>query len=157
MMMTLRPRIPLTPPGEGGMDSPFGATLRAVLDAGHQARFVARGDSMYPTIQDGETLRVARCRTDTLQVGDIVIASLPRGLTSHRVIRIRQARDGVQVVTRGDNSFRSDPPFAAGQLVGRVVEIEEAAGRSRLARHPALFRLSRRIASRLRLIIPHFP
>lgn len=127
----------------------FETTLLAVLDSGHQARFVAHGDSMYPSIHDGEPVTVERCTIDGLRVGDVVLAKASRGLTAHRVIRIRRPGNTLQITTRGDNCFRSDPPFGAAELIGRVTSVTETGrGGNRLFHvRLTLFRLSRRIFS----------
>jgi signal peptidase I len=127
----------------------FETTLLAVLDSGHQARFVAHGDSMHPTIHDGEPVTVERCTIEGLRVGDVVLAHAPRGLTAHRVIRIRRQGVALQITTRGDNCFRSDRPFGAAELIGRVTSVTEAGKGGKRLFHIrlTLFRLLRRIFS----------
>jgi signal peptidase I len=127
----------------------FETTLLAVLDSGHQARFVAHGDSMYPAIRDGEAVTVERCAIDSLRIGDVVLAHARRGLTAHRVIRIRRQGEALQITTRGDNCFRSDPPFGAAELIGRVTSVTESIKGGKRLFHACLtlFRLSRRIFS----------
>jgi signal peptidase I len=100
----------------------FQSMLTAVLDAGYVARFVARGDSMHPAIRDGEALHVQRCDPADLRVGEIVLARMERGLTAHRIVRVRC--DTAEIVTRGDNCPIPDPPLDPGQIVGRVVRVE---------------------------------
>ncbi len=122
----------------------FEPALTAVLDAGHMARFVARGDSMHPTIRDGEAVYVERCTAPPL-VGDVVLARAERGLTAHRIVRLQKCRGAAQIVTRGDNCFRNDPPFTRGELVGRVVSVERNGRQMRLFYKPLTgFRLSLR-------------
>jgi len=127
----------------------FETTLLAVLDSGRQARFVAHGDSMYPAIRDGEAVTVERCTIDELRVGDVVLARARRGLTAHRVIRIRRQCGTLRITTRGDNCFRSDAPFGAAELIGRVTSVTEAIKADERLFHVrlTLFRLLRRIFS----------
>jgi signal peptidase I len=127
----------------------FETTLLAVLDSGHQARFVAHGDSMHPAIHDGEAVTVERCSIDELRIGDVVLAHMRRGLTAHRVIRIQRQGETWQITTRGDNCFRSDPPFGGAELIGRVTSVTEAGKGSRRLFHVrlTLFRLLRRMFS----------
>lgn len=102
--------------------SEFESTLRAVLDAGHAARFRAAGDSMYPAIQNGDLLEIVRCDASELRCGDVVLAATGRGLTAHRIVRIGE-RDGTpRITTRGDNALRCDPPIAPDDVLGRVVQ-----------------------------------
>lgn len=129
----------------------FESTLLAVLEAGHEARFVARGDSMHPTIRDGEAVRIERCAS--VRVGEIALARMERGLTAHRVIRV----DGRRITTRGDNAPRPDAPFDANELIGRVKIIERKRPAIRLFdKRLTLFRLLRRILSTCKAIRPRF-
>ena len=127
----------------------FETTLLAVLDSGHQARFVAHGDSMHPAIHDGEAVTVERCSIDELQIGDVVLAHARRGLTAHRIIRIRRQSETLEITTRGDNCFRSDPPFGAAELIGRVTSVTGTGKGGKRLFHArlTLFRLLRRIFS----------
>jgi len=101
----------------------FEPTLTAILDAGYLARFVARGDSMHPAIRDGEAVCVERPESPLL-VGDVVLARAARGLTAHRIVRVGRHTGAIEIVTRGDNCFRNDPPLTPDDLVGRVVSVE---------------------------------
>jgi len=75
------------------------------------------GDSMYPAIRNGDFVEIAPCQVSDLRRGDIVLASIGRGLTLHRVVRI--APDGI--VMRGDNALTTDPPFGPSDLLGRAI------------------------------------
>ena len=105
----------------------FEPTLRAVLAAGHGARFRVEGDSMHPTIRSGEFVQVVPCAMAELRRGDVILASTGRGLTAHRIVRIA----GRRIITRGDNALRSDPAVEMGSVIGRVAEVEEITGVSR--------------------------
>jgi phage repressor protein C with HTH and peptisase S24 domain len=107
--------------------NPFEPTLRAVLAAGHGARFRVEGDSMHPAIRGGEYVQVVPCAVTDLRRGEVILASTGRGLTAHRIVRI--SREGI--VTRGDNSLRADPPVERAKVLGRVVQVEQITGDSR--------------------------
>jgi signal peptidase I len=102
----------------------FEPTLREVLDAGHAARFRASGDSMYPAIHSGDYLRIVPCDASKLRIGDIILASTERGLTAHRIVRIRGAEGSLRITMRGDNALRSDRPVAPAEILGRVESVE---------------------------------
>lgn len=91
--------------------------IEEVLATGNAARFLARGDSMHPSIRSGELLEVERVDAQSIRRGDVVLARLSRGLTAHRVVRI--TRDG-RFITRGDNAPGDDEPFRAEAIIGRV-------------------------------------
>jgi hypothetical protein len=98
----------------------FEATLRELLASGQHARFRAAGDSMYPTIRDGDPVEIAPCEAGSLRRGNIVLTMTKRGLTLHRIVRIVSSG----VVIRGDNALISDAPVAPEDILGRMVEPE---------------------------------
>src|SRR5258707_14847839 len=101
--------------------SEFEATLRALLAAGHTARFRASGDSMYPAIRSGDFLNIVPCAPSELRRGDVLLSAIKRGLTAHRIGRIighncepNGERDGaLEIITRRDNARPSHRPVAA--------------------------------------------
>jgi signal peptidase I len=114
--------------------SEFEPTLRDVLAAGHTARFRASGDSMYPAIRSGDYLEIAPCDVSQLRLGDIILATTERGLTAHRIVRIREAEGRTRITMRGDNALRSDPSVVSEDVVGRVENVRtESATIMRLA------------------------
>lgn len=108
----------------------FEPTLREVLSAGHAARFRASGDSMYPAIRSGDYLHIVPCDASKLRIGDIILARTERGLTAHRIVRIRVAEGSLQFTMRGDNALRCDRLVAAEAVLG-VVESVENGGNAR--------------------------
>jgi len=100
--------------------SEFEPTLREVLAAGHTARFRASGDSMYPAIRSGDYLHIVPCDSSELRLGDVILATTERGLTAHRIVRIRDSR----ITMRGDNALRADRPVAPAEILGRVESVE---------------------------------
>jgi len=106
----------------------FEPTLRAVLASGHGARFRVEGDSMHPVIRNGEYVKVIPSTLSKLRRGDVILAATGRGLTAHRIVRISERG----IITRGDNSLRVDPLVEPGNIVGRIVEVEEITGDSRI-------------------------
>jgi hypothetical protein len=104
--------------------STFEESLRELLAAGNSVRFQARGDSMHPTIRDGEHLIVVPCDAGGVCRGDIVLTRLRRGLTAHRVVRVMRS-GSVEITTRGDNAITCDEAAGPGQLMGRVAAVEK--------------------------------
>ncbi len=90
--------------------------------AGGIARIVVVGESMRPTLRDGDVVRIRageRART-----GDIVIARGMSGLIVHRVI----SATAEGIVLRGDATPHADPAMPHAAILGRVVAID---GRAR--------------------------
>lgn len=133
----------------------FEPTLREVLAAGHAARFRASGDSMYPTIRSGDYLHIVPCDASKLRRGDIILAMTGRGLTAHRIVRIRDADDGISITMRGDNALRSDHAVAASDVLGRVELVEN--GRSAGQTPPELATITRVAAVLVRRLRSPFP
>ena len=133
--------------------SEFESTLRAVLAAGHSARFRAAGDSMYPSIRNGDSLEIVRCDSSELRRGDVVLAATGRGLTAHRIVRIDEGDGAPQIFTRGDNAIRCDPPIVPDDVLGRVVQ---AGGNARkpIAETATLTRFAAVLVRRLRARFP---
>lgn len=94
--------------------------IAAIVGQGHVARFVARGDSMWPLIRSGDAIEVRPVDVRDLRRGDVVLAHLERGLTAHRIVTIEENNGTLWITTRGDNCAESDPPFSAIQVLGRV-------------------------------------
>jgi hypothetical protein len=108
----------------------FSATVDSLIDAGLSVRFRARGNSMSPTIRDGEYLIVAPIAAAQVAVGDILFCDLRRGRIAHRVCAIeRQPDHSPHFALYGDASLDGDPPVAAHQLRGQVVGVERDGAR----------------------------
>jgi hypothetical protein len=108
----------------------FSATVDSLIDAGLSVRFRARGNSMSPTIRDGEYLIVAPIDATQVAVGDVLFCDMRRGPIAHRVCAIERPSDrSLQFRLYGDASLDGDPPVAAGQLRGQVVGVERDGAR----------------------------
>ncbi|HXH42061.1 MAG TPA: S24/S26 family peptidase [Thermoanaerobaculia bacterium] len=132
--------------------SEFEPTLRELLLSGHAARFHASGDSMYPSIRGGDHLHIVPCGTSELRRGDVVLAATERGLTAHRIVRIRERGGSLRITTRGDNSLRSDRPVEAADILGRVAQIERGTNvRQSIPKSATIIRIAAVLIRRLRV------
>jgi hypothetical protein len=112
-----------------------------LLAEGHTVRFSAPGDSMYPTICDGDIITVAPVKTACVTTGDIILYRHQSGVTVHRVIRIATKKPyqnqhtplkpqpsvlGPQtyLILRGDAAVVVDDPVLCKQVLGRVTFVE---------------------------------
>ncbi len=94
--------------------------LRDALDAKGFAEFTVRGESMYPLLRPGMTIRVVRCAEKDLRVGDIIIFRSRDDLLAHRIV----AKHGSSLwIAKGDNTFISDDPVAFEEILGRVIAV----------------------------------
>lgn len=112
-----------------------------LLAEGHAVRFSAPGDSMYPTICDGDIITVAPVKTASVTTGDIILYRHKSGVAAHRVVRI--AKNGrfhsghvspepqttdqslqSYYILRGDAAVVFDDPVICGQVLGKVTLVE---------------------------------
>ena len=77
-----------------------------LLADGHSVKFFAPGDSMYPTIRDGDEITVAPIEAASIITGDIILYREKSGVTAHRVMRvIVHSDDGDAVSTEESKDF----------------------------------------------------
>jgi len=119
----------------------FSEVLGDTLNRGHSIRFRAPGDSMYPTICDGDLIVVEPIRPAVVTVGDIILYQDKSGVTVHRVTHIlkrskenlrsalqgpqdRSISETLEFLLRGDAAITDDDPVRPEQILGKVVSIE---------------------------------
>lgn len=119
----------------------FPNLISDLLSDGHSVKFRAPGDSMYPTICDGDVITVGPIETDTITNGDIILYRHASGVAAHRVLRIiAQSKDCLQsthrdtptcssrktlrFILRGDAAIVFDDPVRADQIMGKVTLVE---------------------------------
>lgn len=81
------------------------------------------GDSMVPTLRDGDAVRVALGR-GRLRFGDVLVFVQANSVVVHRYLGPARDRAGRPCLrTRGDGRSNLDPALDAGQVLGRVVAV----------------------------------
>jgi len=118
--------------------------MGAVLGKGKPFRFEARGESMHPSVRDGDILTVAPLAGRSPRPGEIVAFVHPEtgGVRVHRVVGLEPGR----FILKGDNALGADPAVGPEAIMGRVVGLERGGRRRRLrpgVLAAALARLSR--------------
>jgi hypothetical protein len=124
------------------MDVMFQEVSRELLRQGLCVRFRPGGQSMQPTIRDGEAVTVAPVRATEVSRGDILLYGTEKGLIAHRVLGIYGDCEADRLfILRGDSSVSADEPVRAEQVLGRVVAVErEGRGSIRLCGRRARIR-----------------
>jgi hypothetical protein len=119
----------------------FSDMIEETLDRDHSIRFRAPGDSMYPTICDGDVVTVMPIDTASITIGDIILYRHRSGVTAHRVMRIlkrseknsrsglkgpqdRSSSETLDFLLRGDAAINDDAPVSSQQILGKLVSIE---------------------------------
>ena len=146
----------------------FPQLISDLLTEGHHVRFSAPGDSMYPTICDGDMITVAPVQTACVAAGDIILYGHKSGVAAHRVMRIikpseehlrsapddlknRSSRETLQLILRGDAAVVCDDPVGADRVLGKVVRVERDGRRMNPYSLKAILRFNaRRMAARLK-------
>jgi phage repressor protein C with HTH and peptisase S24 domain len=123
----------------------FEAAVTELLTNGHGVRFVATGDSMYPSIRSGEHVHVAPANAASLRVGDVVLARAHRGLTAHRVVQVALNT----ITTRGDNALERDAALSHKDVLGRITLVERGGSQIAVPSAPARFRVAARRVARI--------
>lgn len=109
---------------------------------------------MYPSIVSGDLLDVVPCGVSELRRGDVVLAGMERGLTAHRIVRLRDRDGAIEITTRGDNSLRADRPIVGSNILGRVVPVDQAGNVRRvIAESATIIRFAAVLVRRLRVRI----
>ena len=130
--MTNGPNDPMTAFSSPGPNHLFADVCVGLLNQGQGVRFKANGWSMYPTICDGEMIRVEPVLPSQVRHGDIILYRSSRGVTAHRVIRVQRwtnpivgSHDQSFLFTmRGDSLRVDDPPVMPDQILGKVFSVE---------------------------------
>lgn len=112
-----------------------------LLGRGVGIRFRPAGDSMHPTIRDGEPVTVAPISAAQVKRGDIILYRTERGLKAHRVVLINRGivETETTIILQGDACSTLDEPVRAGQVLGKVVSVERDGRKVSLAGRRAYF------------------
>jgi len=122
----------------------FADVTADLLARGYHVRFRAAGTSMRPSIDDGDHLTIAPIRGD-LEPGAVAVYRSGDRLFAHRLIAVGRDADGGRTLSfRGDAAVECDPPVAARQILGIVIDVERGSvlaafvARARTAALPVL-------------------
>ncbi len=102
----------------------FLETSYELLRLGYAVRFRAGGQSMHPTIKDGEMITVEPVTPCDIKRGDILLYQFKKGAIAHRVLRVEREDAQLQFILRGDSSVTCDAPVRAEKILGRVISVE---------------------------------
>ncbi|MFC1948175.1 signal peptidase I [Chloroflexota bacterium] len=103
----------------------FDTIAQDVLKQGCCIKFRAYGDSMVPTIRNGDLLTVEPNKEGDLNPGDIIFYRHSESkYSAHRLVAKKMASQGETLITRGDNQKYTDIPISSEQVLGKVVSIE---------------------------------
>jgi len=101
------------------------ALLAEVLQHVSRCALRVRGDSMHPTIRDGDLVIVENSRVRRLEPGDIVVFPTAEGLCVHRVVGVTSNSGRKMLITAGDGNRGQDALLDPADVIGRVVEVRD--------------------------------
>lgn len=99
-------------------------TAASFLDEGREVVLRAKGNSMLPFIRNERDSVVLR-KSDSLEVGDIVLVQMPDRFVMHRIIE----RNGDSFRMMGDGNIRGTESFRRKDVLGKVIWIVREDGR----------------------------
>lgn len=136
------------------MSKLFAEISTHLLDQGYLVKFNATGNSMWPTIANGETILVAPIAEGDIKPGDILLYKHAGRPIAHRVVAIKKTSTGEQAfILRGDAAAQDDEPIFGHQITGKVVGVERKGKVCTPAAPSRLRHLTRRIPIRMRSLI----
>ena len=98
-----------------------------VLRAGCAVRFRARGASMWPSIRDGDVVKIQPMGSTAIRRGDVVLYYSGQGrLVAHRVANRCTQQGCVELLMQGDALTRPDGLVPQEQVLGRLVAIQRS-------------------------------
>jgi len=95
-----------------------------LLDENHSLNYKLKGKSMYPALKTGDIIKVEKCSSQDLKVGDIVVFKANKSLIGHRLIDISFETGAYVFITRGDTCSRNDAPFTIEALLGKITSFQ---------------------------------
>jgi hypothetical protein len=110
----------------------FQDLAREVLARDSLLQFRARGGSMRPFIRDQDLIEVAPLSGEQARRGQVVVFELDGRLLVHRVVSLRQGKDGMRLLVQGDALLYPDGWIQPKQVFGRVVALQRSGRWQRL-------------------------
>ncbi len=90
-----------------------------LIEEGHQATIVARGNSMRPFIEDGRD-KLVFGKVDRLAVGDVILAEVTEGhFVCHRIEKMENGA----VTMRGDGNVKGTEIFPKENVRAKLVQV----------------------------------
>ncbi|MGB0367801.1 MAG: S24/S26 family peptidase [Flavobacteriales bacterium] len=77
------------------------------------------GYSMFPVLLPGD-IAVVEPITGLPKIGDVVVVALPEKWIAHRVVRVIQGAEKVEITTQGDSSRKPDDIEASQKTIGTI-------------------------------------
>ena len=111
----------------------FTSIAQEVLGRGRILRFKAKGESMSPSIRDGDILEITPVNGEEIRAGNIIFYHVgKKRMVAHRVTKRIIENDKLIFLTRGDSNIGEEEKVHPEQIMGRVKAIERKERRIRI-------------------------
>ena len=130
----------------------FAGVSHELLNLGCCVSFRAPGNSMMPTVSDGERITVRPVSPSDIKPGDIILYRYPGSMVAHRVVCVEKRNGGAPCfILRGDALGAPDEPVEVDQILGKVASVEREGRRIDLySRKVKIIRMLRLSASHIK-------
>lgn len=102
------------------------AIMLASIILGISPFYYVEGNSMHPTLENGDLIIIYKANFESLKVGDIIVFNSPvyNVRIVHRIKDIKFIDDEMVLITQGDNNRVPDPGYVRKQdYIGKYVGI----------------------------------
>jgi ATP-binding cassette, subfamily B, bacterial len=92
-----------------------------LIDERQGLMFKMVGNSMLPTLRNGDIGIVEKCALEKIRIGDILVFKKKNKLIAHRLLKITFDNNGVPLLhTKGDNNTYKDTPISYASVLGKL-------------------------------------
>ncbi len=102
------------------------AVLKHLVQENGSIEIPAKGNSMFPFIQEDDPCQFIACQSSLLKKGDVVlIYTSTSQLVGHRLIRTEWHDDQCYYMFKGDTNLGLDVPVPESAIIGKLVTVKK--------------------------------
>ena len=106
--------------------SDFGIIASQILNDGRSLKFIATGQSMHPSIHNGDLITVIPINGINLRCGDVILylTNETHSPIAHRILSIKTTKTGKMLYVRGDALGGHRECITPKNILGKAVKLE---------------------------------
>lgn len=101
----------------------IGGWVEELLKNNQQVSIPMKGNSMFPTLREGDMGIVAPCKVSELKPGEIIVFKQNGKYVTHRLTQVLTVNEKTLFRARGDNNPGEDTPFQAEDIIGKLIAV----------------------------------